>query len=74
MKKGHECKCNRRVPYEQGCLLCRGAGEAAAPSTLIHSGRGDGGGGPGGLGPQLFAKMKFLEPLLFYFGISKVNT
>ena len=26
-------------------------------------------GGPGGgLGPPLFAKMKFLEPLLFYFG------
>ena len=37
------------------------------------SGRGD--GGPGGpWPPQLFAKMKFLEPLLFYFGISKVNT
>ena len=39
----------------------------------INSGRGDGGAG-GALAPPLFAKMKFLEPLLFYFGISKVNT
>ena len=38
-------------------------------SKQEDSGRGDGGaGGRGGLGPPLFAKMKFLEPLLFYFG------